>query len=203
EAIESPYDPEARFRSKRQTNWTGYMAVLTETCDEDRPYLITHVETTAATVHEVHSTATVQEALVGLGLAPGEHLADAGFITAELSVSSREDHGIELIGPPRPVSNWQGRGAGAYGVDRFEGDWEGRRVRRPEGRASNRWLEYTDADGKPYVSARFAAADCAACPARARCPRSASPGRHVRLPPRERYEATEGMRRFLDSEEGR
>ena len=121
EAIESPYDPEARFRSKHETNWTGYMAVLTETCDEDRPNLITHVETTAATVHEVHSTATVQEALVGLGLAPGEHLADAGFITAELLVSSREDRGIELIGPPRPGSNWQGRVAGAYGIDQLRG----------------------------------------------------------------------------------
>jgi transposase len=203
EAIESPYDPEARFRSKRETNWTGYMAVLTETCDEGNPNLITHVDTTAATVHEVHSTATVQEALAGLGLAPGEHLADAGFITAELLVSSREDRGIELIGPPRPGSNWQGRVAGAYGIDQFEVDWENRRVHCPEGHQSNRWLEYTDAAGKAYISARFAAADCAACPARAKCTRSAKGGRHVRLPSREQHEATEGMRRFLDSEEGR
>src|SRR5262249_49491756 len=115
-------------------------------------------ETTAATVHEVHSTALVQEALVGLGLAPGEHLADAGFITAELLVSSREDRGIELIGPPRPVANWQGRVAGACGIDQFGVDWENRGVRCPEGRDSNRWLEYTDSAGKPYVSARFAAA---------------------------------------------
>jgi transposase len=203
EAIESPYDPEARFRTKHETSWTGYMAVLTETCDEDRPNLITHVETTAASVHEVNSTESVQEALVGLGLAPGEHLADAGFITAELLVSSRGDRGIELIGPPRPGSNWQGRVAGAYGIDRFEVDWEGRQVHCPEGHSSSRWLEYTDADGKAYVSARFAAADCAACPARQRCTRSAGAGRHVRLPSREQYEAMAGMRRFLDSEEGR
>ena len=37
EGIESPYDPEARYRSKRGTHWTGYVAHLTETCDEDRP----------------------------------------------------------------------------------------------------------------------------------------------------------------------
>jgi hypothetical protein len=89
EAIESQYDPEARYRSKSETNWTGYTAVLTETCDETRPNLITHVVTTAATVHEVHSTATVQEALVGLRLAPGECLADAGFITAECNRSAK------------------------------------------------------------------------------------------------------------------
>src|SRR6185312_2505883 len=43
EGIESPYDPEARYRSKRGLHWTGYAAVLTETCDEDLPHLITHV----------------------------------------------------------------------------------------------------------------------------------------------------------------
>jgi transposase len=46
QAIESPYDPEARYRSKRDTPWTGSMAVLTETCDDDRPNVITPVATT-------------------------------------------------------------------------------------------------------------------------------------------------------------
>jgi transposase len=31
--IESPYDSEARFRTKAGTSWTGYMVHLTETCD--------------------------------------------------------------------------------------------------------------------------------------------------------------------------
>ena len=60
EGIESPYDPEARYRSKSGMHWTGYAAVLTETCDEDRPHLITHVATTTAAVHEVNCTASVQ-----------------------------------------------------------------------------------------------------------------------------------------------
>ena len=203
EGIESPYDPEARYRSKRGTNWTGYAAVLTETCDEDLPHLITHVATTTAAVHEVNCTAPVQEALVGLGLPPGEHLVDAGFVTAELLVSSRAEHDIRMIGPPRPGANWQGRVAGAYRVDQFEVDWEHQRVRCPQGRHSTRWLEYTDADGGPYVSARFRAADCAVCPARPLCTRAAGQGRHVRLPPREQYEALKEMRTFLASDAGR
>src|SRR3954462_6391651 len=32
--IESPYDTDARFRSKAGMSWTGYMVHLTETCDE-------------------------------------------------------------------------------------------------------------------------------------------------------------------------
>ena len=35
ERIESPYDPEARYRTKRGHAWTGYMVHLTETCDDD------------------------------------------------------------------------------------------------------------------------------------------------------------------------
>src|SRR5262249_6194447 len=30
ERLESPYDPEARYRSKRDTHWTGYMVHVTE-----------------------------------------------------------------------------------------------------------------------------------------------------------------------------
>jgi transposase len=33
--IFSPYDPEARNRTKRDVNWTGYTVHLTETCEED------------------------------------------------------------------------------------------------------------------------------------------------------------------------
>jgi transposase len=47
EGIESPYDPEARYRSKSGLHRTGYAAVLSETCDAGRPHLITHV----ATIH--------------------------------------------------------------------------------------------------------------------------------------------------------
>ena len=43
--IESPYDIEARNRTKRDTNWTGYTVHLTETCDDDCPNFITNVET--------------------------------------------------------------------------------------------------------------------------------------------------------------
>ena len=46
DAVESPYDPQARFSTKRSLVWTGYKVHLTETCDEDTPNLIIHVHTT-------------------------------------------------------------------------------------------------------------------------------------------------------------
>ena len=49
EPIESPYDPEARFRTRSGTSWTGYIVHLTETCGDDAVHLLTHAMTTSAT----------------------------------------------------------------------------------------------------------------------------------------------------------
>jgi transposase len=50
EGIKSPYDPEARYRTKRELHWTGYMVHVTETCDKDDVHIVTHVMTTTADV---------------------------------------------------------------------------------------------------------------------------------------------------------
>jgi transposase len=203
EGIESPYDPEARYRSKRGTSWTGYAAHLTETCDDDSPNLITQVTTTTASVHEANCTAAIQQALVDQGLAPGEHFLDAGYVHAEVLVSGREGHGIEIIGPPRGDASWQNRTEGAFGVERFAIDWERKEVRCPEGRTSSYWKEHPEANRGPYVSVGFPAADCRACPVRARCTRAVKQGRHLKLPTQSLFEALRSMREFIESEEGR
>ena len=46
--IQTPYDLEARYGKKRQTEWTGYKVHLSESCDETLPHLIVNVETTPA-----------------------------------------------------------------------------------------------------------------------------------------------------------
>jgi hypothetical protein len=184
-------------------HWTGYAAVLTETCDDDRPHLITHVTTTTAAVHAVNTTAEIPQALVGRGMSPGEHLVDAGFVTAELLVSSRDDRDIRLVGPPRLDVSWQNRTEGAYGVEDFAIDWEREEARCPQGRLSVSWKQYTDTDRAPHLLVRFHASDCRACPVRSRCTRAAKQGRSLRLPLRESYEALQEMRSFLAGAEGR
>ena len=98
EGIESPYDPEARFRSRHETTWTGYQVHLSETCEPDEVHLITHVETTKATVHESQKTEGIHQALVAKGLPPDQHLVDSAYIDAELLVSSHEQFDITLVG---------------------------------------------------------------------------------------------------------
>ena len=99
--IASPYDTDARFRTKAGTGWTGYMAHLTETCDAGLPRLVVHADTTAANVHEAMRTEPIHAALKAKGLAPAEHLVDAGYISAGQLVAARERYDIDLIGPPR------------------------------------------------------------------------------------------------------
>ena len=48
----SPYDVEARYSTKRGESWVGYKVHDRETCDPERPNLITNVLTTAATIQD-------------------------------------------------------------------------------------------------------------------------------------------------------
>jgi transposase len=203
EPVESPYDPEARFRTRSGTAWVGYLVHLTETCDDDGVHLITHAMTTTAAVHEARCTAAIHRALAGLGLLPAEHLVDAGYVDAELLVRGREDHGLDLLGPPRVNASWQGKVEGGYTIERFEVDWDGKRVRCPQGRLSSAWSPQVDHTGAPYVSVMFRRADCDPCPARSLCTRAAHRARHLKLQPRAEHEALRAARGRLATREGR
>jgi transposase len=203
EPVESPYDTEARFRTRSGTSWTGYVVHLSESCEDDGAHLITHAMTTIATVHEARCTAMIHQALLAKGLVPAEHLVDAAYVDAELLVGSREELGIELLGPPRPNPSWQGKVEGGHTLDRFEVDWDARRVRCPQGKLSSAWSPQVDHAGAPYVSVMFRKADCGACPARSLCTRAEHQARHLKLPPRAEHEALKAARGRLATKEGR
>ena len=202
EALESPYDPEARFRTKRSTQWTGYMVHLSETCDAGEPHLITHVETTSAAVHEAMRTETIHEALAEKGLAPEEHLVDAAYVSAAAAVESREEHGIRILGPPRPRPSWQSKIEGAYSDEDFQIDWEQEQAVCPQGHTSGKWKESQRKTGEPFVVIRFRGADCKGCSARALCTRAKTGPRQLFLKPQAQHEALTTLRQQLSSEEG-
>jgi hypothetical protein len=66
--------------------WVGYKAHLTETCDEDKPRLITQVETTLATIPDHEVIDQLHEHLEAKDLLPSQHLVDAGYINSDLLV---------------------------------------------------------------------------------------------------------------------
>mgnify|MGYP001821003696 FL=1 len=202
EAIESPYDTDARYRSRYSTNWTGYLVHITETCEDDDVHLITHVETTAATVHEAKKTESIHQALVEKGLPPGEHLVDSAYIDAELLVDSRQQHQIDLIGPGRLNNSWQSRTKGAYDLEQFEIDWDNQVVYCPQGEQSGNWKDAFDNSGAPLIYVQFSSNDCQPCSVRQLCTRSKR-RRGMGFRPREQYEALKEARQRLETEEGR
>lgn len=49
----------ARYGKKRTTLWVGYKVHCTQTCDEEAPQLITHVETTPAPISDEGVLSTI------------------------------------------------------------------------------------------------------------------------------------------------
>ena len=201
EQLESPYDLDARYRTKRDTHWLGYMVHYTETCEREQVSLITHVHTTPATVHDSQCTALIQDALSKRQLLPREPIVDAGYIDADLLVRSEQVHGITLVGPPRPNPSWHAKQEGAYTREQLTIDWARRQMRCPQGKWSSVWTKPREAVSSPTISVHFRKPDCLPCPARALCTGSAQP-RHFNLLPQAQHEALQTARATQATEAG-
>ena len=104
--IGSPYDTEARYKLKRSTGWSGSKILLTESCDDETPNIITKLATSNAAVSDEAVTAKIHAALEPRDLLPDKHIADTGFVNSELIVKSLQDYGIDLIGPSHADNGW-------------------------------------------------------------------------------------------------
>lgn len=194
--IASPYEVEARFATKRQTAWTGYKVHLTETCDEERPHLITNVETTPATTNDVGVTDTIHAHLAARHLLPREHLLDTGYVAADVLVTSRR-RAVDVVGPALGDNSWQARQPDGLDMSCFAIDWEARHVTCPGGKRSVRWTPGHDKQGagQDLVAVQFDPDDCRGCPLRPRCTQAKTGPRTLRLRPREQHEALQTARR--------
>jgi transposase len=193
-AIDSPYDPDARYGIKRGVGWRGYKAHFTETCEPDRPHLIVHVATTVATTADVDTMPARHAELASIGLVPAEHLVDASYVSVDGVLAARADHGVELVGPLPPDSGWQARDEGGFDLTRFHIDWDSKQVTCPNGKTARNWRQGTSRHGSPIIQATFRASDCAPCPDRARCTRSPTNPRHLTFRPRRQYQTQRQLR---------
>jgi transposase len=192
--LSSPYDPEARAGTKRTTSWLGYKVHLTEVAEPDAPLLITDVQTTPATLPDSATTAAIHTGLAGRALLPAVHVVDAGYVTADLLVTSHEKHQIALLGPPLGDHHWQRGTAGAFPVEAFTIDWEARQAVCPQGHHSIAWSTTQDPAGRTVITTRFPPQTCQACPCRARCTRAATGPRRLTLRPQAQQEALQAAR---------
>jgi transposase len=201
--ITSPYDVEARYATKRGTSWKGYKVHLTETCDDDAPHLITHVETAEAAASDLDALEPIHEGLERKALLPDKHLVDSGYIEAEHLRQSEARYGVDLVGPPRPDTSRQARAGQGFEAARFVIDWDKHEATCPSGKTSSTWHEGQDGRGTDVIRINFASKVCGVCPNREQCTTSTLKRRQLTIRPREQYEHLERARKREQSEEYR
>src|SRR5258708_5988109 len=151
--INSPYDLDARYGKKRTTLWVGYKVHFTQTCDEEAPQLITHVETTQAPISDEGVLSTIHTGLAERELLPDQHLVDSGYVTIANLVQSQSAYGVDLVGPTLKT-HWYQAETG-YDLTQFSIDWDAERVICPQGRISSSWTAVQDA-GISLMKVKFA-----------------------------------------------
>lgn len=199
--ISSPYDPQAHLSIKRDTVWTGYKVHLTETCDDELPHLIVHVETTTAPTQDMEMTNVIHEELERKHLLPSEHLMDTGYVDGEHIVTGKKRYGVDLIGPVVIPGNWQVKEAQGFDISQFSIDWEQKTVTCPEGKTSKKWTIKQNQQGNEVIRAQFGKKDCAACSARAFCTHAEVNPRQIVFRPREQHEAIQAARQRQTTKE--
>ena len=198
--VESPYDIDARYRTRRSTKWAGYIVHLSETCEPDLPRIVTHAHTTTADVHEAKCTDEIHKSIGEKGLWPSVHLADAAYITAAHLADAKEN-GFQLLGPTRKDPSWQLKTEEAFDRSKFEVDYQEESVTCPTGNTSSSWKTYENESRGEYIKARFSNSDCQACKYRILCTKGES--RNLLLHPEKQDRALRETRDLMDTKEGK
>lgn len=120
--INSPHDPDAHYARKYTTSWVGYKVHMTETGDDDLPHLIPHVETAIAPAADGEAVEPIHRALEEKDLLPDTHLADTGYVDADLLVTSKRDFDVGLLGPTKGDRRWQAQAGKGLSASSFQVD---------------------------------------------------------------------------------
>jgi transposase len=169
---------------------------LTETCEDDLPHLITHVETTPGPTADGAAPPQIHAALEQRGLLPGTHIVDTGFLDADLLVDSRDDYGVDLLGPTRLDDPWQAREGAGFDVQHFQIDWDQQHATCPAGKTSISWTPAIDNREKAVIKVKFSSTDCRRGEHLSQCIRSKKryPRRTLTVRPQPQYHALQAAR---------
>jgi transposase len=203
ERFNSPYDPEAHYATRRNTEWIGYKVHLTETCESNELHLVTHVETTSSVIQDVSTTEDIHQALADKECLPEKHLVDGGYTDAELLTSSQEKHGITLIGPIRENRSWQAKAKQGFSNTDFKIDWNKKTATCPMLKTSYTWQERKNEFGTDVIYMQFRPKDCQPCASRTLCTKAKTTGRKLLMQPQPHQESIAAMRTFMASDEAK
>jgi transposase len=192
--IQSPYDVEARYATKRQTHWVGYKVHVTETCDAELPRVITQITTAVAPASDGAAVDPIHAALAQRQVLPAQHLVDQGYVDAAALVTSQHEYGVDLVGRVGRDTSWQAQAGVGLGLEHFTIDWAAQQVTCPQGQISQGWRETTNEYGTAVIRVHFRDQDCRGCPVQAQCTTSRERGRRLTLRPQEQQAALQAAR---------
>jgi transposase len=115
-------------------------------------------------------------------------------VSADHLLTSRTEHGIDLLGPVSGDQSWQGQAANGFAAAQFVIDWDAKHAICPQGQRSVVWMERPDRHGHPTVRIAFSKPVCAACASRADCTRAATAPRALRIRERDHYTVLQAAR---------
>jgi transposase len=141
--------------ASRQNGGSVTSVHLTESCDEDQPRLITHVETSLAGKGDVDVTPVIHQALKDKELLPKEHLTDTNYAESKQFVASQLDYGIDLIAPTRADNKWQGQARQGFAASSFQLDWHAQKATCPTGHESSSWTPAIDRRDNEVIKIKF------------------------------------------------
>jgi len=187
--IKSPFDRQARYSRKRETEWVGYKVHLTETCHPDHVNLVTHVLTTPASTADITVLDEIHHDLHAQDRLPDEHYVDGGYMSAQELFDAQQTYDVNLMGfipgDPTPQKHT------GYDITAFSIDWDTQQVTCPQGHTTSTWNRSEDGR-RTTIRAAFPKSACQPCPVRSRC--TSAQRRHVSFPPQGIFEARERRR---------
>ena len=195
--LESPYDADAHYGTKGAVAWVGYKVHFTETCDQDTPHLLVHVETTEAAASDMARLTSIHEKLKQRDLLPSEHFVDSNYVSAKLLVESKQNYATTLMGPLKPLGKPRG-----FGIDEFKVDWQRKFVVCPAGKQNLSWRPEGSESDVARVVIKFSIADCGVCSFNKQCAKNTErSGRALVLLPQAQYEARKEVKQKQNTPE--
>lgn len=190
--IQSPHEPEARYRKKRDKVWRGFVAQVSETAeDKGDPNFIVDVGLTDAQESDCNALPEIQERLEERDLTPEEQYVDQAYVSGTNLAESKEK-GIILMGPIAGEV-----GPKEFKMSSFDIDVEEGKATCPAEKEPLYWTEHPRSDGTINQVAHFGE-ECLDCPLRTRCTASKD-GRTLTI--HEHHDIVVEHRKKMQSEE--
>lgn len=125
---------------------------MTETCDAEYPPLITHVETTTATMTDNDVLTDIHTQFADRDRLPQHHRVDSGYMSARAVVAAAMDYAIDLVRPVHADMNWQARQNQVYAAAQFTIDWKNKIAVCSQEHPSTYWREHHDYTGHDVIA---------------------------------------------------